>query len=144
MPHPRLEMIELAGAGEFNMPYTPAVKIVAGKPLYLAGVTAAPVYHSHPHVPDEFDGIPLDTEQQAAMAMDNLEMVLEAAGAGLDDVVEMTRYIVEIDRNQDGINRILGQRLGSHRPATTTVEVTRLATDQRLVLELKVVAVVAD
>ena len=144
MPHPRLEMIELPGAGDFNMPYTPAVKIVSGKPLYLAGVTAAPVYHSHPHVSDEFDGIPLDTEEQAAMTMDNLEMVLEAAGAGLHDVVEMTRYIVDIDRNQDGINRTLGRRLGSHRPATTTVEVTRLATDPRLVLELKAVAVVDD
>jgi hypothetical protein len=31
--------------------------------------------------------------------------------------------------------------MGDHRPASTTVEVTRLATDPRLVLELRAVAV---
>lgn len=53
----------------------------------------------------------------------------------------MTRFIVDIDRNQDAINRAMGRRLGVHRPATTTVEVSRLATDDRLVLELRAVAV---
>jgi len=124
------------------MPYTPAVKVLSGSPVYLAGVTAAPVYHSHPHVADEFDEIPLDPSAQAEDTMDNLVAVLAAAGGDLDSVVEVTRYIVDIDRNQDAINRVLGQRFGSHRPATTTVEVVRLATDPRLVLELKAVAVV--
>lgn len=138
----RLEMIELAGASDYDMPYTPAVKVLAGRTLYLAGVTAAPVYHSHPHVAGEFDNIPVDPARQAEMTVDNLEAILDAAGGSLGDVVEMTRYIVDIDRNQDSINRVLGTRLGSHRPASTTVEVTRLATDPRLVLELKAVAVV--
>ncbi len=35
----------------YNMPYTPAIKIHSGKLVYLSGVTAAPIYHSHPHVP---------------------------------------------------------------------------------------------
>lgn len=144
MEDDRFEMIEFADAGDYNMPYTPAVKVRTGKALYLAGVTAAPVYHSHPHVAEEFDGIPVDPARQAEMTVDNLEAVLNAAGGSLRDVVEMTRYLVDIDQNQDAINRVLGDRLGSHRPATTTVEVTRLATDPRLVLELKAVAVVGD
>jgi enamine deaminase RidA (YjgF/YER057c/UK114 family) len=77
------------------------------------------------------------------MAVDNLERVLQAAGGNLSDIVEVTRYIVDLDRNQDAINRVMGARFGSLRPATTTVEVTRLATDPRLVLELKAVAYVA-
>ncbi len=36
---------------------------------------------------------------------------------------------------------MLGEAFGAHRPASTTVEVVRLATDPRLVLELKAVAV---
>lgn len=143
MSNHRIELIHLSGTGTFNMPYTPAIKVVSGLPVYLAGVTAAPVYHSHPHVPEEFDEIPDDPALQAEQAMDNLAAVLEAAGGDLGDVVEVTRYIVDIDRNQDAINRVLGARFGSHRPATTTVEVTQLATDRRLVLELKAVAVVA-
>ncbi|HUP15830.1 MAG TPA: Rid family hydrolase [Acidimicrobiia bacterium] len=138
----RLELIHLSGSGTFEMPYTPAIKVLSGVPVYLAGVTAAPVYHSHPHVAEEFDGVPEDPGLQAEGTMDNLAAVLEAAGADLGDVVEVTRYIVDIERNQDAINRVLGVRFGSHRPATTTVEVSRLATDPRLVLELKAVAVV--
>ena len=139
----RMEFINFEEPGEFNMPYTPAIRVLGGLPVYLAGVTAAPVYHSHPHVPEEFDGVPEAADLQAGMTVDNLEGVLHAAGGDLSDIVEVTRYIVDIDRNQDAINRVLGVRFGSLRPATTTVEVTRLATDSRLVLELKAVAYVA-
>lgn len=128
----------------FNMPYTPAVKVTAGKMVYLAGVTAAPVYHSHPHIASEFDDIPLDPGDQARMAIEAIRQVLEAAGGGLEHIVEMTRYIVNIADNQDAINRVLGQAMGNHRPASTTVEVVRLATDPRLVLELRAVAAVPD
>lgn len=126
----------------FNMPYSAGIKVTGGQIVYLAGVTAAPVYHSHPHVSSEFDGIPEDPAHQAEMAIENLRNVTEAAGGDLSTVVEVTRYIVDIDVNQDAINRVMGAAFGSHRPATTTVEVARLATDPRLVLELKAVAVV--
>jgi 2-iminobutanoate/2-iminopropanoate deaminase len=128
----------------FNMPYTPAIKVVGGRPVFLAGITAAPVYHSHPHVALEFAEIPGDAAEQARMCMDNLETILESAGGRLSDVVEMTRYIVDVERNQDAINRVVGQRLGDHRPATTTVEVVRLATDPKLVLEIRAIAYVAE
>jgi len=128
----------------YNMPYAPAIKVHSGSTVYLAGVTAAPVYHSHPHVRSEFDGIPLDPTEQAETAVGNMLEVLAAVGGTPADLVEITRYIVDLDRNQDAINRVLGDALGDHRPATTTVEVVRLATDPRLVLELKAVAVVAD
>jgi enamine deaminase RidA (YjgF/YER057c/UK114 family) len=76
--------------------------------------------------------------------MDNLERVLAGAGAGLADVVDIIRFMVDVDANQDAINRVMGRRLGDHRPATTSVEVVRLATDPRLVLELRAVAVVPE
>jgi 2-iminobutanoate/2-iminopropanoate deaminase len=140
-----LERVETAQYDpRFNMPYTPAIKTRGGTTVHLAGVTAAPVYHSHPHVASEFDDIALDPADQAEQAVRNLEAVLEAAGGSLADVVEVTRFIVDIARNQDAINRTLGRAFGDHRPASTTVEVVRLATDPRLVLELKAVAVLAD
>lgn len=126
----------------FNMPYTAAIKQTAGSLVFVSGVTAAPVYHSHPHVPSEFDDIPEKAGEQAEMAMDNLERVLAAAGGTLTDVVDLTRFIVAAGSNQDAINRVMGRRLGDHRPASTSVEVVRLATDPRLVLELRAVAVV--
>lgn len=138
----RLSLIHLPGRGDQEMPYTPAIKVVGGSMVYFAGVTAADVYHSHPHIPAEFDAIPLDGSGQAALTVDNLEAVVAAAGGTLADIVEVTRYIVDIEENQDALNRELGSRMGAHRPASTTVEVTRLATDARLLYELKAVAVI--
>jgi hypothetical protein len=31
------------------MPYAPAIKVRGGTTVYLAGVTAAPIYHHHPN-----------------------------------------------------------------------------------------------
>ena len=128
---------------KWNMPYTPALKVVGGSLVFAAGVTAAPVYHSHPHRPEEFTEIPDDPGLQASIALDNLEGVLSAAGASLEDIVQLFRFIVDIDRNQDAINAVLAKRI-IRRATSTTVEVTRLATDRRLVLELTAVAAVAE
>lgn len=129
---------------KWNMPYTPAVKVHAGKLVFLAGVTAAPVYHSHPHVPAEFEDVPTDAAEQTVLTMENLKSVLAAAGGTLTDIVQLTRFIVDEDRNQDAINRVMAQYLGDHRAASTSVEVVRLATDPKIVLEIEAVAVVSE
>ena len=141
----RLEVIHHEGYDPaINMPYVPAIKVHAGKPVYVAGVTAAPTYHQHPHVVAEFDAIPPDPAEQARLTMEHLRLALRAAGGDLGDVVQMFRFIKDLDHNQDAINRVMAQYLGQHRPTTTTVEVVRLATDRRLVLEVTAVAVVPD
>ena len=48
----------------YNMPYTPAIKVRSGATVYVAGVTAAPVYHHHPHIKSDFENIPLDPGEQ--------------------------------------------------------------------------------
>ena len=49
-----MEHIHIAGNDpKWNMPYTPALKVTGGSLVFASGVTAAPVYHSHPHVPAE-------------------------------------------------------------------------------------------
>jgi len=126
------------------MPYTPAIKVHSGKLVFLSGVTAAQVYHSHPHVPEEFEHIPDDAEKQAEMTMENLITVLAAAGGKLSDIVQWTRFIVDEAKNQDAINRVMGRYFGDHRAASTSVEVVRLATDPKIVLEVEAVAVVPE
>jgi enamine deaminase RidA (YjgF/YER057c/UK114 family) len=128
----------------YNMPYTPAIKVRSGATVYVAGVTAAPVYHHHPHRKSDFENIPIDPGEQTRLAMENLRAVLQAAGGDLQDIVQIFRFIRDIDRNQDAINRVMAEYLGDHRATSTTVEVTRLATDDRLVVELAAVAVVPD
>jgi enamine deaminase RidA (YjgF/YER057c/UK114 family) len=138
-----LEVVHLPGGpGALRMPYVPAIKVLSGKTVYVAGVTAAPVYHQHPHVPADFDTIPADPEAQTRAAMDNLQRCLQAAGGDLSHLVQLFRFIKDLDRNQDAIGRVMAEYLGDQLPTTTTVEVVRLATDPRLVLELTAVAVV--
>jgi hypothetical protein len=44
-----IEHIHWPDAPDLWMPYAPAIKVRGGTTVYLAGVTAAPVYHHHPH-----------------------------------------------------------------------------------------------
>lgn len=143
MTDPRIEMVHIEGNDpKWNMPYTPAIKVSGGSLIFVSGVTAAPVYHSHPHDPAEFADIPDDPGEQAEMTMANLGRVLEAAGGTLTDIVQLIRFMVDQEANQDAINRVMNSHLGGHRAASTSVEVVRLATDPRLVLELQAIAVV--
>ena len=140
-----IESIHIEGNDpSWNMPYTPALKVRGGALVFVSGVTAAPVYHSHPHDPSEFEHIPDDPVRQAEMTVENLSAVLTAAGGTFADVVQLIRFIVDLDRNQDAINSVMAEHLGEHRAASTTVEVVRLATDPRLVLELQAIAVVPE
>ena len=124
---------------DVTMPYAPALLVRRGSLLFLSGVTAAPVYHSHPHREEEFD-LPVDMGEQATLAMENLKKTLEAAGCSLRDLVSATRYLTDA-REQDDLNRIWAAYLGDHLPTTTTVEVARLATHPRCKVEITAIAV---
>jgi 2-iminobutanoate/2-iminopropanoate deaminase len=122
------------------MPYAPGIRVRGGRLLFLAGVTAAPVYHSHPHRDEEFD-LPSTMREQATLVMENLKKTIEAAGGTLGDLVFATRYLTDV-REQDDLNRVWGTFLAGHLPTTTTVEVSRLATHPRCKLEISGIAVV--
>jgi len=62
------------------MPYAPAIVVRRGGLLFLSGITAAAVYHSHPHREEEFD-LPRSMREQAVLAMENLKQTLAAAAA---------------------------------------------------------------
>jgi len=70
------------------MPFVPAIKIKSGKILWLAGTTALPVYHDHPHKRDQIQQYMVnDLETQTRAAMDGIKQTLDAAGASFKDVV---------------------------------------------------------
>ena len=121
------------------MPYAPALLVRRGALVFLSGVTAAPVYHSHPHREEEFD-LPADMREQARLAMENLRKTLAAAGCGMGDLVSATRYLTDV-REQDDLNQVWASYLGDHLPTTTTVEVSRLATHPRCKIEISAIAV---
>jgi enamine deaminase RidA (YjgF/YER057c/UK114 family) len=121
------------------MPYAPAIVVRRGDLVFLSGVTAAAVYHSHPHREEEFD-LPPTMREQAVLCMENLKKTLEAAGATFADLVSATRFLTDVNE-QDDLNRVWAAYLGSHLPTTTTVEVSRLATHPRCKIEISAIAV---
>jgi enamine deaminase RidA (YjgF/YER057c/UK114 family) len=125
-----------------EMPYAPALLVRRGSLLFLSGLTAAPVYHSHPHREEEFD-LPPHMREQAVLLMENLKTTLAAAGCTLADVVSATRYLTDV-AEQDDLNAVWASYLGAHRPTTTTVEVSRLATHANCKIEISVIAVTGD
>ena len=137
----KIEHIQWPDAPGVWIPYAPAIKVTGGSMVFLSGATAAPVYHSHPHIPEEFVDIPEDMEGQTRAAMENLKRGLEAAGATLADVVMANRFITDMSQ-QDALNKVWNEYIGDNKPTTTTVEVVKLAPDPRCMVEINAVAVI--
>jgi len=56
----------------------------------------------------------------------NMREVLAAAGCGFEDVVRVTIYLTDVD-DRPSINPVRQEVFGEARPASTLVEVPRLA-----------------
>ena len=124
------------------MPYAPGIVVTRGRLVFLSGVTAAPVYHHHPHREEDFD-LPASMREQARLTMENLKKTLEAAGCGIADLVMATRFLTDVSE-QDDLNQVWAEYLRGHLPTTTTVEVSRLATHPRCKLEISAIAVTQE
>lgn len=142
------EYIHLPGtepAAGANMPFTSAIRVDSGSILFLSGTVGAPSPHSHPHVPAEFDHLDFSPEAQATRVMESLKAMVEAAGGQLTDIVQVTRFVRDVGANQDPINVVMNSYWGpDHRPSSTTVEIVRLATDPRFILEVEAIAVLPN
>ncbi len=125
---------------QWNMPYVPAIRVLSGKPVYISGVNAAPIYHCHPHKSDEFQALDFSPENQARLTMENLKTILKASGGTLKDVVQLFVFIVDAQKNGDKIGNIVSSFFGDHQCSSTVVGVTDLITDARLILEITAVA----
>ena len=136
-----IEHIHWPDAPDLWMPYAPAIKVRGGTTVYLAGVTAAPVYHHHPHRPEEFDHMPADMGGQARVALDQLKKGLDAVGATFADIVSANRYLTDLT-DQDSLNAVWADYFGDNKPTTTTVQVVQLATDPRCMLEINAIAII--
>jgi 2-iminobutanoate/2-iminopropanoate deaminase len=95
--------------------YTDAV--AADDTLYISGI-----------VPVDANGnvVGDDVVAQARQVLANMRLVLAAAGAEPSDVVKVTVYLLDVD-DRPLINPVRQEFFGNARPASTLVEVSRLA-----------------
>jgi 2-iminobutanoate/2-iminopropanoate deaminase len=78
-----------------------------------------------------------DIRDQTRQTMENIRTVLEAAGSSLEQVVNVTVYITDWDK-WAAFNKVYGEFFPKDGPAKTTAEVSRLAFDA--LVEIQVVA----
>lgn len=75
-----------------------------------------------------------DVAAQTDRVMRNLAAILEAAGASLQSVVKTTVFLKDMN-DFAAMNEVYGRHFGEHRPARSTVEVSRLPKDVRVEIE---------
>ena len=80
----------------------------------------------------------LDVRVQTKAVIENVRDILRSAGAELNDVVEITTYLVNMD-DFAGYNEVYGEYFGYDGPARTTVAVRQLP-HPHLLIEIRAVA----
>ena len=124
------EEIRAAGQAEPISHYTDAVRV--GDLLFVSGC-----------VPVDADGRLVggdDVVAQARQTFENVGAVLEAGGSSFADVAKVTVFLTDVD-DRPKINPIRQEFFGESRPASTLVEVGRLAVPGAKI-EVEAVAVV--
>jgi 2-iminobutanoate/2-iminopropanoate deaminase len=107
--------------------------VLAGDALYISGI-----------VPVDAEGALVgagDVVAQARQVFATMGRVLAAAGARPADVVKVTVYLLDVD-DRPHINPVRQEFFGAARPASTLVEISRLAVEDAR-LEVEAVAHVA-
>ncbi|MDH3629087.1 MAG: RidA family protein [Acidobacteriota bacterium] len=72
--------------------------------------------------------------EQTRQVLLNLKGLLEAGGAGLDDVVKVNVYLVDMD-DFDAVNRVYGEFFKEDPPARACVDVCRLPKGARVEMD---------
>lgn len=92
------------------------------------------------------EAVSYDIEVQTRSVMENIQAILEASGASLNDVIDVQVYLTDMKRDFATFNRIYAEYFGSRKdaagvpigPCRTTIEVGALPTP--IAVELKVIA----
>ncbi|MEX0996111.1 MAG: RidA family protein [Flavobacteriaceae bacterium] len=87
---------------------------------------------------DEMGSMKLDIEAQTSAVIENIRDFLAEEGAGLEDVVDVTSFLVNMN-DFAGYNKAYGEYFSSDGPTRTTVAVHQLP-HPHLLVEIKVMA----
>jgi len=115
----------------------------SGNLLFLSGV--GPRKRNSNEIPGvdlDKDGnvISHDIEAQCHAVFNNIRNILEESGSKWDNLVDVTVFLTDMERDFDTYNRIYADYFKSNQPCRTTVGVTSLPTP--IAIELKCIATI--
>ena len=107
--------------------------------IFVSGTSSRREDNSHEGVEiDENGNVTMDIKAQTHAVIKNIEATLKEAGASLDDLVEVSTFLVNMD-DFKGYNAVYGQYFDHSGPARTTVAVHQLP-HPHLLIEIKAIA----
>ena len=104
-----------------------------GNLLFLSGVG--------PREPGT-DNIPATFEGQCHSVFKNVKLILEGAGAAWDDLVDVTVFLTDMEKDFKTYNKVYAEYFASNQPCRTTLGIDALPTP--ISIELKCIAVAKD
>ena len=119
------EVIKTSDAPDVVLPLSQAIKF--GNFVFTSGATAR-----DPKTRELIGG---DIGKQTERVILNLKAILEAAGSSLDKVVKVTVFLTDI-RDFEGMNKVYRKFFPKDPPGRSTVEVSKLAVDARVEIEM--------
>ncbi len=119
------KVIKTSDAPEVVLPLSQAIRL--DNLIFTSGMTAR-----DPKTRQLIGG---DIEKQTERIILNLKAILEAAGSSLEKVVKVTVFLTDIN-DFEGMNRIYRRFFPKDPPARSTVEVSNLAVDARVEIEM--------
>lgn len=120
-----------------NPRYTQIVEVTGGRMVFISGQAAT---DKNGQVVGKGD-----FRRQAQQVFDNIKAALDAVGATADDVVKLTSFVVDIQKNLAPYREVRTQMFGknAHPPGSTTVGVSSLVNPDFL-LEVEATVVLKD
>ncbi|NKX55576.1 RidA family protein [Arthrobacter mobilis] len=116
----------------------PHVK-VAGDFIYVSGTSSRRPDNTFAGAEaDEFGVTTLDIRAQTRAVIENVEQILNSVDAGLQDLVQITAYLVNMN-DFGGYNEVYAEYFDEHGPTRTTVAVHQLP-HPHLLIEIQAVA----
>ena len=113
-----------------------------GDLLYLSGVgprqpgtneiPGGPIHDSNGNTLD------YDIKAQTQAVVDNIARILEEAGSSINNVLDVTSFLIDMDRDFKGYNEVWAETLGKVGPTRTTLAIRALPTP--IAVEMKVIA----
>ena len=79
---------------------------------------------------------------QTEAVIANIRAILDAAGSSLDRVIDVSAFLVDMERDFEAYNEVYARHFTAIQATRTTVEVRSLPTP--IAVELKVVALAGD
>jgi len=118
-PHARKvgNMLFLSGVG----PRQPGTNAIPGGPIHN----------------EEGDPLDYDIKAQTHAVVDNVRRIVEEAGASMEQVVDVTTFLVDMKRDFAGYNEVWAETLGKVGPTRTTLAIDALPTP--IAVEMKVI-----